>query len=149
MLTIWVDGEPRAKQSFKYAGSHSFTPARITAWQADVGWAAQQEIRRQKLWGRGPVFSKEVELAVKMEFHLKDRRRIDLDNLSKSVLDGLNRIVFADDRQIIDLHITKQVDLDKRGVLVMVGLPTELLAVEMPTGWACITTDKTEEGVGK
>jgi len=34
-------------------------------------------------------------------------KRPDIDNLAKSVIDGLNNIAFKDDGQIADLHITK------------------------------------------
>lgn len=32
----------------------------------------------------------------------------DLDNLTKSILDSMNKIVFEDDSQIIDLHLRKE-----------------------------------------
>ena len=32
----------------------------------------------------------------------------DIDNIAKSVMDGFNAIVFADDSQVVDLHITKR-----------------------------------------
>lgn len=34
-------------------------------------------------------------------------KRPDIDNLAKSIIDGLNTIAFKDDGQIADLHITK------------------------------------------
>lgn len=35
-------------------------------------------------------------------------KRPDIDNLAKSVIDGLNGVAFKDDGQIADLHITKK-----------------------------------------
>jgi Holliday junction resolvase RusA-like endonuclease len=35
-------------------------------------------------------------------------KRPDIDNLAKSVIDGLNGVAFKDDGQISDLHITKK-----------------------------------------
>jgi Holliday junction resolvase RusA-like endonuclease len=35
-------------------------------------------------------------------------KRPDIDNLAKSVIDGLNSVAFNDDAQIADLHITKK-----------------------------------------
>lgn len=115
ILTFWVPGEPRAKQSFRYAGRGSFTPARIKAWQADVGWAAQQAMRAHGLYD--PI---EGSVVVILHFHLGNRRRIDLDNLSKGTLDGLNKIVWADDQQIQRLTITKQCDKANPGVRIIV-----------------------------
>lgn len=37
----------------------------------------------------------------------KPIKKPDIDNLAKSVLDGLNGIVWKDDSQIVSLHITK------------------------------------------
>jgi len=41
--------------------------------------------------------------------------RADVDNLSKSILDGLNGIAFEDDSQVVDLHVHKRkVKTDER-----------------------------------
>ena len=47
---------------------------------------------------------KAVEACLKGSRHIK---RPDLDNLAKSVLDGMNGVVFKDDSQITSLHCTK------------------------------------------
>ena len=116
-IEFFVPGEPRAKQSFKYAGRRSFTPARIKAWQVDVGWAAQQAMRKARLFDEpltGPI-------GVDLLFQLGNHRRIDPDNLSKAVLDGMNKICFKDDSQIVDLHIHKTVtDKESAGVRVRI-----------------------------
>jgi len=41
--------------------------------------------------------------------------RTDVDNLAKFVLDSLNGLVYADDRQIVSLHVTKLYDNDDTG----------------------------------
>ncbi len=122
MIKFFVPGEPRAKQSFHYAGRGSFTPARIKAYQADVGWVAQQAMRAQGLYE--PISHDQV-LSAKIEFGLGDHRRIDLDNLNKAVFDGLNKIVFEDDHQVFDLHLRKRV-VQEPGVQVLVGSEDEI-----------------------
>jgi Holliday junction resolvase RusA-like endonuclease len=57
---------------------------------------------------------------VLINFDLKDKRRVDLDNLSKAILDACNGIVWVDDKQIIDLHLTKRTGQEKPGVTVTV-----------------------------
>lgn len=42
-----------------------------------------------------------------INFFLPTKRRKDLDNLSKAVLDGLNGVVWEDDKQVIDIHLRK------------------------------------------
>lgn len=44
-----------------------------------------------------------------MTFHISDRRRKDLDNLIKSVMDALNKIVYDDDSQIVRIIASKEV----------------------------------------
>ncbi len=42
-------------------------------------------------------------------------KRPDIDNLAKSVIDGLTGVAFKDDAQIADLHITKMYHAGKSG----------------------------------
>ena len=44
----------------------------------------------------------------------------DADNLAKSQLDGMNGVVFVDDKQVVDLHIVKR-GAEKPGVDVEVS----------------------------
>jgi len=45
---------------------------------------------------------------VQVDVHPPDRRRRDLDNIQKSLLDALEHAgVFLDDSQIVDLHVTR------------------------------------------
>ncbi len=112
LVAFFVQGEPRPKQSFRVSGrGRGFTAARVVAWQTDVAIEAEQVMRSI---GR---FCEPFEgsLIVDLEFFLGDQRRVDLDNLSKAVLDGLNKIVYADDMQIVDLHLHKHVaDADEK-----------------------------------
>jgi Holliday junction resolvase RusA-like endonuclease len=116
-ITFFVEGVPRAKQSFRASrnGGHGFTPAYIKAWQADVGWAGQQAMR-----ALGLVDPFEGNLTVTLMFFLPDLRRIDLDNLSKAVQDGLNGVVWGDDKQNVCLVLRKYICRDRQGVLVQV-----------------------------
>ena len=116
MITFFVEGEPRAKQSFRVSGrGGGYQPARVKAWQNDVGWAGQQAMR-----ALGLIDPIETNLTVEMIFFLGDKRRIDLDNLSKAVQDGLNGVVWRDDQQNISLVPDKYVCRSRQGVLVKV-----------------------------
>lgn len=122
-VSFFVQGEPRPKQSFRVSGRGGYTPARVKAWQTDVACdatIAMREIERFNL----PF---ENDLAVTLMFTLGDNRRVDLDNLSKAVLDGLNKIVYADDRQIVELHLKKVVRENKKQPI---GVSVTVRAVE-------------------
>jgi len=109
-VTFFVHGEPRPKQSFRVSGRGGYTPARIRVWQNDVACDAMLAMRKIERFG----YPFECDLAVTLEFTLGDHRRVDLDNLSKAVLDGLNKIVYEDDRQIVELHLKKVVRENKK-----------------------------------
>ena len=61
-------------------------------------FAAAKQARIPKLSG---------ELTVIVEFYRKSRRRADLDNLIKGVMDALNRVAWDDDSQVVKLMATK------------------------------------------
>lgn len=84
---------------------HAFTPARSAAWEEAVAWEARRAMGGREPW-QGPV-------RLRVRFWRKDRRRVDLDNLCKSVKDPLNGIVWEDDSQVTELGAWKGVDRDR------------------------------------
>jgi Holliday junction resolvase RusA-like endonuclease len=114
-LAFFVDGKPVPKQAFRSIRGHVTRPVNVKAWQDVVGWTAQIAMR-----ALGRIDPLAGPLEVELHFALFNRRPMDLDNLSKAVLDGMNRVVWQDDRQIVDLHITKSIDAEHPGVQVLV-----------------------------
>ena len=113
-ISFFIDGEPRAKQSFRSLGRRGgYTPAQVKAWQSDVAWCAQMAMRRL-----GELEPMAGRLTVELTFFLGNARRIDSDNLSKCVQDGLNKITWLDDQQNVDLIIHKFICRERQGVLV-------------------------------
>ena len=111
-IQFWVPGNPIPKQSFRYSKKGSYQPKRVTEWQELVAWHA-----KAAMVGKGYL---EVRLKVELNFKRKNKRKVDLDNLSKAVLDACNKIVWEDDVQIVDLRITKRVDKEEPGVMITV-----------------------------
>ena len=108
-----VNGEPRPKQSFRYSSrGGGYTHPRVTAWQGSVSFIALQAMD-----GCDPISGK---LVVSLGFYLGNKRKVDLDNLSKAVLDAMNGIVYADDSDIIKLTITKQQYKQNPGVTIQI-----------------------------
>lgn len=89
-LEFVVVGIPISNQS---AG----TPALI-AWRT----AVEAEVR--KYWTLAPLTGKLK--AVIINFHTGDKPSLDLDNMSKPILDVMQGIVYADDRQIRQAELT-------------------------------------------
>ena len=101
---FFVPGKPRAKQSFRVTNKNGrtggFQPARLRSWQDSVGWEAKQA-------GFKPDNLLTGEIGVSLTFYLPTLGKVDLDNLSKAVMDGMNGVVWEDDQQVIELRIRK------------------------------------------
>ena len=110
-----VDGLPIPKQSFRFSKFGNYQPERLVAWQNNVAVCA-----RQAVLGAAPFLGA---VMVELTFALPDRRRRDLDNLSKGVLDAMRQIVYHDDTQIVDLLLHKRYG-KQPGVVIVVEAVT-------------------------
>jgi crossover junction endodeoxyribonuclease RusA len=59
-------------------------------------------------------------LAVTLRFFRRNRTVCDIDNLCKSILDGLQGVVFKDDNQIDLLHAERDIDKEDPRVEVLI-----------------------------
>jgi crossover junction endodeoxyribonuclease RusA len=103
-IIFLVDGSPRAKQSFRYTeNGGGYTDPGVKAWQDTVSTRAREFMNTQEReLITGPV-------AVRLVFVLKTKRKVDIDNLEKGVLDALKNIVFGDDSDVVNLHAVKHI----------------------------------------
>jgi Holliday junction resolvase RusA-like endonuclease len=111
LIKFFVPGKAIPKQSYRAVKGGGYTDPKVKAWQETISWNARDAVHMQE-WYTG-------DLEVSLLFVLPDNRRKDLDNLSKAVLDGMNGIVYADDKQITRLVLEKQVG-GEPGVLIEV-----------------------------
>jgi crossover junction endodeoxyribonuclease RusA len=99
-ICFTVHGNAVPKQSFRVGNGHGFTSPRVKAWHDTVAWAAVEAMTGIPPL-QGPV-------KVTLDFYLTHRRRADVDNYSKGILDPMTHAgVFCDDSQVIDLHVRK------------------------------------------
>lgn len=110
-----VVGAPVPKQSFRYtANGGGYIDPRVLEWQKMVSTEAKAAMLSAcQAPGTAPV-------AVHLDFYLPTRRRVELDNLSKGVLDALKTVVFDDDDQVVELHLRKKLNKGAPGVAVLV-----------------------------
>lgn len=105
-IKIIVSGRPvpksRPRLGMRGRAAFVYTPEKTKAYQQLVGWEAKK-VCKQPLTGP-------VEVSMK----LFSRSRFDLDNVAKSILDGMCGICYVDDVQVEVLHVTKQAVKNKR-----------------------------------
>ena len=110
LTDFFVAGWPYAKQSFRYKRGGSYQTENIKNWQNTIGWTAKEHYKGELLTCPVKVY---------LDFFVK-RNDSDVDNISKCLLDGLQGVVFKNDRQVMELHATKQVSKLGLGVRVRI-----------------------------
>ena len=122
MTKVIVLGEPVAKERVRVYRNIALTPVKTKKYEEDVAWAYRQQ--------RGKYFA-DTPVKVKIELYFtppkrttkKELERIatgqavytgrkDIDNIAKSILDGLNGVAYIDDRQVVELTVRKQYTLE-------------------------------------
>ena len=113
-FTLSYNGFVQAKERPRASkGGKMFTPPKTRAFEKAVeNWAKEE-------WTDSPlIYPIRVELLVYDETANKElvehstlglvyHHKNDVDNLGKSVLDGMNGVVYKDDKQIVDLRISR------------------------------------------
>ena len=85
------DGKPIGK-------AHTFTPERTVEFEQRIGWAARSALRARKISG-------DVAATILVRTRKPRTARGDIDNIVKSILDGMNGIAYPDDRQVVSLRV--------------------------------------------
>ncbi len=104
-VTFEVEGKPvpkaRARVVTKGKRRFAFTPKKVKEWETVVKKEAKKHFERPFAW---PVM-----VSLTFYMHRPKTRRLDfwvattpdLDNLEKSVLDGLNEVAYTDDKLVV------------------------------------------------
>ena len=108
-IRITVPGRPvpkgRPRLGVRGRKAFVYTPERTVEYERLVGLCAAAA-------RSGDVL--ECPVAVKIDLHLHGKRRIDVDNCAKSILDGMNGVVYLDDNQVVDLRVRKLREKNKK-----------------------------------
>lgn len=125
-LAVAIPGTPVAwKRPSSGRRAHTSRHDAYLAWREQVGWITDDERRRQRL--PKPVFAA-FECCVELEF-VGAPATADTDNLAKAVLDGLQGVAYANDRQVTTLHVRRHPQsFGSRGLLLTIlGPATPML----------------------
>ena len=144
---ICVPGDPQGKgrprvRMLSKKGSKPipmvYTPAETVAYEESIRVEARQSMRGRELFA-GPV---EIKLQIFMpipESYTKAKKaaarlgkmvptkKPDLDNVLKAVCDAFNEVVWVDDTQVVDCHVSKRFS-DAPCVMIQVT-PLDLLGI--------------------
>lgn len=99
MIRLFIPGRPvpkgRPRLGVRGRTAYVYTPTATKEYEKLVGWVA-------KASGCRPV-----EGPVSVTINVFVRRKMDVDNIAKSVLDGLNGVAYEDDDQVVELLVRK------------------------------------------
>lgn len=111
--SVQIPGDPVPKARPRVAGRRAYTPARTQAAEDRIRYAWNLAAERWQPMA-GATYGCEI------EFRCATRRRVDIDNLAKTVLDALNGLAWIDDAQVAELRATKRHDRTNPGTSVTV-----------------------------
>lgn len=94
VAVIEIPGTPVPKQRPRLVSGRVFTPSKTHAAEELIAWKARA----------AGVRISTSDVSVTVGFHFTGKRRGDIDNLVKTVLDALNGVAYVDDRQVLHLQ---------------------------------------------
>jgi crossover junction endodeoxyribonuclease RusA len=94
-----IEGEPVSKERPRFANRHAYTPEKTAKAEEVVGWQFRRAAPRHK---PGPG-----SYGVTAVFFCGSKTGRDVDNMLKLVLDGLNKVAWADDVQVTEVSARK------------------------------------------
>ena len=117
LVVMTIPGKPMPKERPRHgANGNVYTPRDTAEYAATIGWVARAAMR-----GRKPSLAR---LAVVIDLYGPGVASGDVDNYAKAILDGSNRILWRDDKQVDDLHVRRHIDdSTERAVVVVTEIP--------------------------
>lgn len=98
MISFTIPGEPMCKERPRVVNGRTYTPKRTKQAEEAIAWAYKAACANHQEQG---------DLSLTAVFCRSDKRRVDLDNLLKLLMDGLTKGgAWVDDSQIVHLNAT-------------------------------------------
>lgn len=121
-ISFIISGKAKPKQSFRYTrGGIKYTPRDVKQYARDVQMAFCKYVEN---WLPSYFFEKPLKVKIKIyksipqsfskinkqraiDGELRPLTKPDVDNYTKNILDALNGIAYPDDKQIVELTVSK------------------------------------------
>jgi len=112
LVKFTVPGRPRGKERPRMGRNGKFyTPKTTREYEESVAWFARNAYKEEPT--KDPV---RLDLTIR-----SSKSKADTSNILKAIEDGMNGIIYVDDRQIKEIHISR-IEGDGEGVDVAVFL---------------------------
>jgi len=132
MITFTIPGKPFAKQRprFSRRSGRAFTPKETVSFENTVGQIAMSHFPepitgpvKVSIWATFEPPASWSKKKTADHINRPHTQRPDLDNVQKAILDGLNRIAFADDGQVAEIETRKYWGPSAKTVVTVEQLP--------------------------
>lgn len=117
--SLEINARPFPKQRPRLSKFAVYTPKKTTDYEKLIAYEWKKKYKNLILKGAVKldlVFVFKKAKSCKKDYHTQ---RPDLDNLEKAILDGLNKVAFVDDCQVVELN-SKKVFSDTDKILITV-----------------------------
>jgi Holliday junction resolvase RusA-like endonuclease len=125
-LQFFIPGSPvgkaRARASFRGGKAHFYTPAKTKRFENQVILYARTARQAAEIYA--PFAGR---IGVNLTLHYKKKKIFDIDNVAKSVLDGMNSVIYHDDKQVSFLLIQESYGHEEEGILVHITEMADLV----------------------
>ena len=112
-LTFAVLGNPKPKGRPRFSKyGHPYTPKDTKGYEQTVRVAAMNALTEWRSSNMGAHWNAQGPFSLTVFLFFETRRKVDLDNVLKSISDALNKLLYDDDAQLDEIAAIR--DYDKR-----------------------------------
>lgn len=127
-MMFFVDGKPQGKARPRFSRGHTYTPKTTVEYEHKIAGAytggiypcEPLRVDITAFFGVPKSYTKKQREAIKNgDF---PNKKPDADNIAKVVLDALNGVAYEDDKQVVELRVSKAYSFEKEGLEITIGV---------------------------
>lgn len=126
VVSFFVEGKPQGKARPRFAKGRAYTPKTTVEYERKIAGAYSGDMLCGSLWlditayfGVPKSYTKKQKEAIKNG--VLPNKKPDADNIAKVVLDALNGVAYEDDKQVVELRVSKLYSFEKEGIEIQIG----------------------------